>query len=114
MSDDPQPSADDLIFSKGFIWERGYVKRAASKGRMLYFHISVPLIVQCLANRDALSDPVRILTANDTLIQEACRRAFAKSIHLQETDFDLCDDDFSPEASPGKTIQDTSTAALAS
>jgi len=90
----PSTQDPELTFSTGFIWERHYVKRATIEGRMLYFRISVPLIVCCLADKDALSDPVRILSANDALIQDACRRAFARSVNPQEANFDLCKDDF--------------------
>jgi len=90
----PSTQDPELTFSTGFIWERHYVKRAATEGRMLYFRISVPLIVRCLADKHALSDPVRILNANDALIQDACRRAFARSVDPQETNFDLREGDF--------------------
>jgi len=86
----------ELVFSPGFIWERHYIKRAVIDGRMVNFRISVPLIARCFSGKGAVTDPVRILTANDTAVQEACRRALARCGDQQATNVDLQDDDFAP------------------
>jgi hypothetical protein len=100
VTDRQSPPDGGLIFSTGFIWERGFVKRASLDGRMLYFRISVPFIANFLADRTSLADPVRTLKANESAIEDACRRALAGAATTHRMNFDLSAEDFAPEA-PG-------------
>jgi hypothetical protein len=96
VTDLHSPQDGGLIFSEGFIWERGFVKRASLDGRMLYFRISVPFIANFLADRTSLADPVRTLKANESAIEDACRRALAGAATAHRMNFDLSPEDFSP------------------
>jgi hypothetical protein len=88
-------SADDLVFTEGFTWDRGFVKRATIGGRAVSFRISSQLVSNCLIGETGVLDPVNAFSANDAAIRAACKHALKRaegqplsSLEVRREDFE--------------------------
>jgi hypothetical protein len=85
---------DGLVFSEGFRWERGFVKRATRDGRVIRFRIAAQLVNNCLPSTPETLDPISAFTANDSAVQEACRRAWRRAGRLHLVSIEVVREDF--------------------
>jgi hypothetical protein len=82
-----------LVFSEGFLWDRGFVKRADNSGRNVQFRISAQLVTNCLAPTSGALDPISAFNSNDGAVQAACRRALDRAGH-ERSSIDVLREDF--------------------
>ena len=82
-----------LVFSEGFLWDRGFVKHAANSGRNLHFRISAQLVTNCLVPTSAALDPISAFSSNDGAVQAACRRALERA-GQERSSIDVLREDF--------------------
>jgi hypothetical protein len=89
------PIADDgLVFTEGFLWDRGFVKRATINGRHVSFRISSQLVSNCLIGDTGILDPVNAFTANDAAVRAACRHALMRAEGRPLSSFEVQRQDF--------------------
>jgi hypothetical protein len=94
MSSEMQADDSGLVFSEGFTWDGGFVKRATMNGRVLAFRITSQLVSNCLIGDTGILDPVNAFTANDTAIRAACRHALKRAAGRPLSIFDVQRQDF--------------------
>jgi hypothetical protein len=94
MSSEIPIAADDLVFTEGFTWDRGFVKCATIGGRAVSFRISSQLVSRCLIGDTGVLDPVNAFTANEAAVRAACKHALKRAEGRPQSSFDVRREDF--------------------
>jgi hypothetical protein len=85
---------DQVAFVEGFLWERGFVKRATRSGRPIRFLISAQLVTNCLVPAGSSLDPISAFNAGDDLVRRACLRTLEREAQPHLTMFNVMREDF--------------------